>query len=237
MSKRAILTYIIIPTLLISGLIIVLLNNPQESPTELILAQQRIDFGTLPEWEGTATRTVTARNPGKRSLRILNVHTGCSYAKITAPQQIRPNGEAAFHIVLNPETLPADETTATATIFTDSLNTPSANLTIVAAAKRFATLNPNVCDFGSIHPETTHQKELKLTLNAPLDASGIRLLPSNHPGLTWEMTSDSQTDTTRLITVQLRSPKDSGHFASLLTVAFPNERTLTLPVYAFIQND
>ena len=237
MSRRAILTYIIIPTLLISGLIVVLLNNPQEPLAELILAEQHIDFGTLPEWEGPVTRSVTVRNIGKNTLRIQSVHTGCSYAKITGPEQIRPDEAAAFHIVLNPETLPADETTATATIFTDSLNTPSANLTIVAAAKRFATLNPNVCDFGSIRPETTHQKELTLSLNAPLDASGIRLLPSNHPALTWEIISDSQTDTTRLITVQLRSPKDSGHFASLLTVSFPNERTLTLPVYAFIQND
>ena len=188
MSKRRILTLIVIPALLISGLIIVLVNNPRESTATLILAQQRIDFGTLPEWEGTVTRSVTARNTGKKALRIQSVHTGCSYAKITAPEQIRPNGEATFHIVLNPETLPADETTATATIFTDSLKTPSVTLTIVAAAKRFATLNPNVCDFGNIRPQTTHEKELKLSLNAPLNASGIRLLPSNQPALTWQMT-------------------------------------------------
>ena len=235
MPKRRILTLIVIPVLLISGLIIVLVNNPRESTATLVLAQQRIGFGTLPEWEGTVTRTVTARNIGKRTLRILNVHTGCSYAKITAPEQIRPNEKAAIHIVLNPEILPADETTATATIFTDDPNTPSVTLTIVAAAKRFATLNPNTCDFGNIRPETTHQKALKLSLNAPLDASGIRLLPSNHPALSWEMTPDPDTDTARLITVQLRSPKESGRFASLLTVAFPNERTLTLPVYGFIR--
>ena len=237
MSKRRILTLIVIPILLISGLIIVLINNPREPAATLTFAQQRIDFGTLPEWEGTVTRTVTARNIGKNTLRILNVHTGCSYAKITAPEQIRPSEEAAFHIVLNPEILPTDETTATATIFTDSPNTPSVNLTIVAAAKRFATLHPNACDFGNIRPETTHQKELKLSLNAPLDASGIRLLPSNHPALTWEMTSDSQTDTSHLITVQLHSPKARGRIAALLTVAFPNERTLTIPVYGFIQNN
>ena len=237
MSKRRILTLIVIPLLLIFGLIVVLVNNPRESTATLILAQQQVDFGTLPEWEGTVTRTVTARNASKNTLRILNIHTGCSYAKITAPEHIRPNGEAAFHIVLNPETLPADETTATATIFTDNPNTPSVTLTIVAAAKRFATLEPNVCDFGSIRPETTYQKELKLSLNAPLDASGIRLLPSNHPALTWEMTLDPDTGTSRLITVQFRSSRDSGRFASLLTIAFPNQRTLTFPVYGFIQND
>ena len=187
MSKRRILTLIVIPVLLISGLIIVLVNNPPEPTATLILAQQRVDFGTLPEWKGTVTRSVTARNIGKRALRIQNVHIGCSYAKITAPEQIGPSEEATFRIVLNPETLPADETTATATIFTDTPNTPSTTLTIVAAAKRFATLNPNICDFGNIRPETTYQKELKLSLNAPLDASGIRLLPSNQPALTWEM--------------------------------------------------
>ena len=237
MSKRRIFTLIVIPVLLISGLITVLINNPRESTATLTLAQQRIDFGILPEWEGTVTRTVTARNTGKNTLRIQNVHTGCSYAKITAPQQIRPNEEAAFHIVLNPETLPADETTATATIFTDHPNTPSVSFTIVAAAKRFATLNPNTCDFGTIRPETTHEKELTLSLNAPLDASGIRLLPSNRPELTWQMTPNPNRDPSRLITIQLRSPKERGRFASLLTVAFPNERTLTLPVYGFIQSD
>ena len=237
MSKRRILTLIVIPVLLISGLVVVLVNNPRESTATLILAEQRIDFGTLPEWEGTVTRTITARNVGKNTLRILNVHTGCSYAKITAPEQIQPNAAATFYIVLNPETLHADETPATAPIFPDTPNTPSVTLTIGAAAKRFATLNPNACDFGNIRPETTHQKELKLSLNAPLDASGIRLLPSNQPALTWKMTPDPATDAARLITVQLRSPKDNGRFASLLTVAFPNQRTLTLPVYGFIQSD
>ena len=234
MSKRTILTLIVIPILLISGLIIVLVNNPRESTSALILAQQRIDFGTLPEWEGTVTRSVTAQNIGKNTLRIQNVHTGCSYAKITAPEQIRPSEKATFHIILNPETLPADETIATATIFTDSPNTPNVTLTIVAAAKRFATINPDVCDFGNIRPETTHQKEFKLSLNAPLDVSGIRLLPSNHPELTWQMTPDPEKNPSHLITIQLRSPKESGRFASLLTVAFPNERTLTLPVTAEI---
>lgn len=232
MSKRAILTYIIIPILLISGLIIVLVNNPRESLPELILAQQHIDFGTLPEWEGPVTRTVTARNVGKNTLHIQSVHTGCSYAKITGPEQIQPNEAAAFHIVIDPEILPADETSATATIFTDSPKTPSVALTIVATAKRFATLNPDICDFGSILPETTHQKELKLSVNAPLNTSGIRLLPSSHLGLTWEMTPDPNTNASLLMTVQLGPLKDRGTFSSLLTLAFPNERTLTLPVTA-----
>ncbi|MCY4553988.1 MAG: DUF1573 domain-containing protein [Candidatus Poribacteria bacterium] len=231
MSKRAILTYIIIPTLLISGLIIVLVNNPRESATELILAQQHIDFGTLPEWEGPVTRSVTARNVGKNTLHIQSVHTGCSYAKITGPEQIQPNEAAAFHIGIDPEILPADRTSATATIFTDSPKTPSVALTIVATAKRFAALNPDICDFGNIRPETTHQKELKLSVNAPLNISGIRLLPSNHPGLTWETTSDPNTDNF-FITIQLGPLKDRGTFSSLLTLAFPNERTLTLPVTA-----
>ena len=231
MSKRTILTRIIIPALLISGLIIFLVNNPRESATELILAQQHIDFGILPEWEGPVTRSVTARNVGKNTLRIQSVHTGCSYAKITGPEQIQPDEAAAFHVVINPEILPAAQTTATATIFTDSPQTPSVALTIVATAKRFATLDPDVCDFGNILPETTHQQQLKLAVNAPLNTSDIRLLPSNHPRLTWEMAPDPDTDNF-FITIQLGPLKDRGPFSSLLTLAFPNERTLTLPVTA-----
>ena len=234
MFKRRILTLIVIPVLLISGLIIVLVNNPRESTPALIFTQQRIDFGTLPEWEGTVTRSVTAENIGKNILRIESVQTGCSYAKITGPEQIRPNEKATFHIVLNPEILPADKTTAKARIFTDDPDTPSITLTIVAAAKRFATLSPDACDFGDIRPDTTHQKNLKLSLNAPLDISDIRLLPSNHPKLTWEMIPDPDTDISRLITIRIGPLKDRGRFSSLLTVAFPNERTLTLPVTAEI---
>ena len=235
MSKRAILTYIIIPVLLISGLIIVLRNNRRKSAPELILAQQHIDFGILPEWDGLITRSVTARNVGKNILHIQRVHIGCSYAKITTPEQIRPDEAAAFHIILNPEILPADQTSATATIFTDSPKTPSVTLTIVAAAKRFATLNSDVCDFGNIRPETTHEKGLKLSVNAPLNTSDIRLLSPSHPGLTWAMTPDPHTDTSLLITVQLGPLKDRGFFSSLLTLAFPNERTLTLPITAEVK--
>ena len=227
MSKRTILTTIIIPVLLISGLIVVLINNPQNPSPELALAQEHIDFGILPEWEGPVTRSVTARNTGKNTLHIQNVRTGCSYAEIIAPAAISPNAEGTFYITINPELLPTDETSATATIFTDSPKTPILHLTITAAAKRFATLTPDVCEFGDILPETTHQKTLSLTVNAPLNISDIRFLPSNHPQLTWEMSPDNA-----LITVQLGSLKGKGRFASLLTVAFPNQRTITLPVTA-----
>jgi len=233
MSKRRILTLIVIPVLLISGLIIILVNNPRESTATLILAQQRIDFGTLPEWEGTVTRTVTARNVGKSPLRIQNVHTECSYAEITGPEMLQPDTDGTFQIVINPETLPDHETSATATIFTDSPKIPIVHLTIIAAAKRFATLTPNVCEFGNIKPETRHQKTVKLAVNAPLNTSDIHLLPSGHKSLAWEITPNPRTDTS-LITVQLAPLKDSGTFSSLLTVHFPNQRTLTLPVTAKI---
>lgn len=229
MSKRRILTYIIIPTLLISGLIIVLINNPQDSSTELVLAQQHIDFGILPEWEGPAKRSVIARNIGKNTLHIQRVQTGCSYVEIIGPEAIPPDKEGTFHITINPETLPADETAATVTIFTDSPKTPSVHCTITTIAKRFATLSLDVCDFGDILPETPHQKTITLTVNAPLNTSDIRLLPSNHPGLTWKWTPASS-----LITIQLGPLKDKGRFSSLFTVAFPNERTLTLSVTANI---
>ncbi|MDE0553452.1 MAG: DUF1573 domain-containing protein [Candidatus Poribacteria bacterium] len=227
MSKRTILTTIIIPLLLISGLIIVLINNPQNPSPELVLTQHHIDFGTLPEWEGPVTRSVTAQNTSKNTRHIQDIRTGCSYAEITGPAAIPPDGEATFHITINPELLPTDETSAMATIFTDSPKTPILRLTITAAAKRFATLTPNVCEFGDILPETTHQKTLTLTVNAPLDTSNIRLLPPSHPKLTWETTPNRS-----VITIQLGPLKDKGNFASLLTVVFPNQRTLTLPVTA-----
>lgn len=231
MSKRTILTTIIIPILLISGLIVFLINNRQASTGELVLTSQRVHFGTLPEWQGPVTRSLTARNIGKSPLHIQRVHTGCSYAEITGPEFIQPNTEDTFQIVINPETLPDEETSATAAIFTDSPKTPIVHLTIVATAKRFATLTPNVCEFGKVHPETIHQKTIKLTMNAPLNTSDIRLLPSGHEGLTWEMAPNPGTDTS-LITIRLGPLKDSGTFSSLLTVHFPNQRTLTLPVIA-----
>ena len=227
MSKRKILTTIIIPVLLISGLIFVLINNPQEPSAELILAHQQIYFGTLPEWKGPVTRSLTARNVGSNTLHIQSVHTGCSYVEITTPEAIPADAAGTLYITINPETLPADKTSVTAIIFTDSPKTPTVSLTIIATAKRFATLTPDVCEFGNILPETTHQKTLTLTVNAPLNTSDIRLLPSSHPRLTWEMTSDPS-----VITIQLGPLKDREHFSSLLTVAFPNERTLTLPVTA-----
>ena len=231
MSKRTILTTIIIPILLISGLIIFLINNRQAPAAELVLTQQQIDFGTLREWKGPVTRSLTARNIGKSPLHIQRVHTGCSYAEITGPEVIQPDTENTFQIRLNPELLPDDETSATATIFTNSPKTPIVHLTIVATAKRFATLTPNVCEFGNIPPETRHQKTIKLTVNDPLNTSGIRLLPSGHESLTWEITPDLRTDTSR-ITIQLGPLKDRGTFSSLLTAHFPNQRTLTLTVTA-----
>ena len=231
MSTRTILTTIIIPILLISGLIVFLINNRQAPTAELILTSQRVHFGTLPEWQGPVARSLTARNVGESPLRIQRVHTGCSYAEITGPEFIQPNTEDAFQILLNPELLPDDETSATVTIFTDSPKTPIVHLTIVAAAKRFATLTPNVCEFRKVHPETIHQKTVKLTMNAPLNTSDIRLLPSGHEALAWEMTPNPGTDTS-LITIRLGPLKDNGTFSSLLTVYFPNQRTLTLPVTA-----
>ena len=231
MSKRTILTTIVIPALLISGLTIFLINNRQEPAAELVLGQQQVHFGTVPEWEGPVTRSLTARNIGKYPLHIQRIHTGCSYAEITAPEVIQSEVEGTFQIVVNPEHLPADETSATAIIFTDSPKTPVVHLTIVATAKRFATLTPDICEFGNIHPETTHQKTVKLTVNALSNTSDIRLLPSGHQALTWKMTPNPETNTS-LITIQLGPLQDRGHFAALLTVSFPNQRTLTLPVTA-----
>lgn len=239
MSKRSIITTIIIPVLLISVLVIVLVNNQQEFPGELVFAENRVNFGTIPEWEGTVTRSVTARNEGKSPLRVERIRAGCSYAKITGPKLIQPNEEGTFEVVLNPKTVPTNATAATAILFTDSPRTPQVYLTIVAASKRFATLSTEICDFGQIIPGTTHEKIIKLCVNAPLNLEEVRLMPSAHPSLTWKMSPDPNSEC-YLITIQLRAPKklepDTAEklFSSILTVAFPNERTLSLPITARI---
>ena len=250
MSKRIILTTIIIPGLLISGLIIILVNNQREFPGELVLSQTRLDFGTVPEWKGQVTQTVLARNIGKRPLHINRIQTGCSYADIEGPNVIPPDAEGTFKILLDPQMLPDDTTSATAILFTDSPKSPQIYLTIVATAKRFATLSAEVCDFGEILPETPYEKQVKLCVNAPLNQEEIRLLPSEYPMLSWDIALDPNSECF-IITIQLRvSKKDSvvnpaNHhynddynddkpFSVLLTVAFPNERTLTLPIVARI---
>ncbi len=143
------------------------------------------------------------------------------------------------NVVLDPELVPPDATLATAIIFTDSPRTPQVYLTIVAASKRFATLSADICDFGQILSETTHEKKIKLCVNAPLNLQEVRLMPSAHPSLTWKMSPDLNSEC-YLITIQLRAPKklepDTAEklFTSILTVAFPNERTLSLPIAARI---
>ena len=244
MSKCTIVTTIIIPVLLISVLVIVLVNNQQEYPGELVFAQEKVNFGTIPEWEGTVTRSVTAKNEGRSSLRIEKIRAGCSYAKITGPELLQPNEEGTFDVVLNPKIVPTDTKAATAIIFTDSPTTPQVYLTIVAVSKRFATLSAEICDFGQILPESTHEKKIKLCVNMPLNLEEIRLIPSAHPSLTWNMAPDPNSECS-LITIQLQVPKkwkqedtethsDNSKklLSSILTVVFPNARTLTLPITA-----
>ncbi len=239
MSKRSIITTIIIPVLLISVVVIVIVNNQQEFPGELVFTQDKVNFGTIPEWEGTVTRSVTAKNAGRSPLRIERIRAGCSYAKITGPKLLQPNEEGTFEVVLNPKIVPTDAKAATAILFTDSPRTPQVYLTIVATAKRFATLSADICDFGQVLSETTHKKKIKLCVNAPLNLEEVRLIPSAHPNLTWKMSPDPNSGC-YLITIQLRAPKklepDTAEklLSAMLTVSFPNERTLSLPITARI---
>lgn len=246
MSKRSIITTIIIPIILILVLVIVIINNQQEYPGKLVFAQEKVNFGTIPEWEGTVTRSVTAKNEGRSPLRIEKIRPGCSYAKITGPKLLQPDEEGTFDVVLNPKIVPTDAKAATAILFTDSPRTPQVYLTIVAVSKRFATLSAEICDFGQILPESTHEKKIKLCVNMPLNLEEIRLIPSAHPSLTWNMSPDPNSECF-LITIKLSVPKKwkQGETAtqpynaekllsSVLSVAFPNARTLTLPITARI---
>ncbi len=80
----------------------------------------------------------------------------------------------------------------------------------------------------------------------PLNLEKIRLIQSAHPSLMWNMSSDPNSECF-LITIKLSVPKKwkQGETAtqpynaekllsSIMTVAFPNERTLTLPITARI---
>lgn len=246
MSKRTIFTTIIIPILLISGLIIFLINNRSEYPGELVLSQERLDFGTVPEWKGQVSRTVNARNIGKSPIHITKIQTGCSYADIDGPDVIPPDTDATFSVRLEPQFLPDNSSTATAILFTDSPNTPQVYLTIVANAKRFATLSADVCDFGEILTEIPYEKNVKLCINAPLNQENIRILPIEHQLLRWDLTPDPNSEC-YIVNIQLRIPKrgiknfDKTYlhnaaelFSTSLTIAFPNDRTLTLPIIARI---
>ena len=209
MSKRSIITKIIIPVLLISVLVIVLVNNQQEYPGELVLIQDKVDFGTIPEWEGTITRSVTAINEGRSPLRIERIRTGCSYAKITGPELLQPNEEGTFDVVLDPKIVPPNAKAATAILFTDSPRTPQVYLTIVAVSKQFATLSAEICNFGEILPDTTIEKKIKLYVNMPLNLEEVRLMPSTHPNLSWKMSPDPNSECF-LITIKLNVPKNGN---------------------------
>ncbi|MYG00122.1 DUF1573 domain-containing protein [Candidatus Poribacteria bacterium] len=233
MSKRTILTTIIVPSLLISGLIIFLVNNHQVVSGELMLKQTRLDFGTVPEWKGQVTKSVLIKNIGKRPVNIVKIQTGCVYVDIEGPRMIAAESDATFKVILHPELLPDDVTPATAILYTDSPKTPQVYFTIVATAKRFASLSAEVCDFGEILPETSYGKRVKLYVNEPLNHQDIRLLPSEHPVLTWNIASDEDTDY-YILTIQMRATKNDWKqnelISALLSVAFPNDRTLTLPI-------
>ena len=102
-----------------------------------------------------------------------------------------------------------------------------------AVPKPFAELSTDLCDFGDILPDTTHEQQVTLSVNVPMDTDKIRLMPTHHPALTWTPTPTSEGNF--LITIQLGPLKELGIFSALLTVAFPNERTLTLPIIARVR--
>lgn len=246
MSKRKIITTIILPAILISALIIVIINNQQDTSGELVLSSQELDFGTVPEWQGKVTEEINATNIGKQPISIHRIQVGYGFVQIEGPTSIQPESEQKFKIHFTPPILPPDQTTATAIFFTDSPKTPQVYLTINALVERFATLSAAVCDFGNIEPETDYEKKVRLCVHAPMNHDQIRLIPSGNPILSWEMEPDIKSEC-YIISIKLKislnenenddeSDKysQSTPFSALLTVAFPNDRTLTLPTIARI---
>ena len=257
------------PAILISILVIVIIiNNQQDTYGELVLTHKELDFGTVPEWEGKVSGEIIAKNIGKQPINITRIQVGYSFIEIEGPTLIQPESEEVLKIHFNPPVLPPDQITVTAIFFTDSPKTQHVYFTIKALVQRFATLSTTVCDFGNIEPATDFEKRLRMCVNAPMAHDEIRLMPSADPILSWVMEPDVIPNC-YVLTINLNIPPKededevalnhkedededeimlnhkegedevalnqwsrSTPFSALLTVAFPNGRTLTLPVTA-----
>ena len=235
------------PSILISVLVIVIIiNNQQDTYGELVLSHQELDFGTVPEWKGKVTAEITAKNIGKQPINITRIQVGYSFIEIEGPTRIQPESEEVLKIHFNPPILPPDQITVTAIFFTDSPKTQHVYFTIKARVQRFATLSAAVCDFGNIEPATDFEKNVSMCVNAPMKQDEIRLIPSENLMLSWVMTPDVIPNC-YILTISLNIPLKEDEdevesnqlshptpFSALLTVAFPTGRTLTLPVTARI---
>ncbi len=233
------------PAVLISVLVIVIIiNNQQDTYGELVLSHQELDFGTVPEWEGKVTGEITAKNSGEKPINITRIQVGYDFIDIEGPTLIQPESEEVFKIHLIPLVFLPDQIAVTAMFFTDSPQTPQIYFTIKAIVQRFATLSASICDFGNIELATRFEKKVRMCVNAPMDQSEIRLIPSENAMLSWVMEPDVIPNC-YILKINLNIPfKESedevesiqlSHttpFSALLTVAFPNGQTLTLPVIA-----
>ncbi len=244
------------PSILISVLVIVIIiNNQRDTYGELVLSHQELDFGTVPEWEGKVSGEIIAKNIGKQPINITRIQVGYSFIEIEGPTRIQPESEEVLKIHFNPPVLPPDQITVTAIFFTDSPKTQHVYFTIKARVQRFATLSAAVCDFGNIEPATDFEKWIRMCVNAPMNQDEIRLMPSENLMLSWVMIPDVIPNC-YILTISLNIPLKEGEdevapnhkegedeiesnqlshptpFSALLTVAFPNGRTLTLPVTA-----
>ncbi len=244
------------PAILISILVIVIIiNNQQDTYGELVLTHKELDLGTVPEWEGKVSGEIIAKNIGKQPINITRIQVGYSFIEIEGPTLIQPESEEVLKIHFNPPVLPPDQITVTAIFFTDSPKTQYVYFTIKALVQRFATLSANVCDFGNIEPATDFEKRMRMCVNAPMNQDEIQLMPSGHLMLSWVMEPDVIPNC-YVLTIKLNIPlmededeveinhkegedevelnqlSRSTPFSALLTVAFPNGRTLTLPVTA-----
>ncbi|MFQ6041242.1 MAG: DUF1573 domain-containing protein [Candidatus Poribacteria bacterium] len=108
MRKKSIVTLFIFPAIVGFFVIILLINKQNKLPGELVLEQEKIDFGEVLEWEGLVTKSVTGRNVGKSRLVIERIETGCSYAKVEGPEALQLGEEAAFQVVFDPEAVRSD---------------------------------------------------------------------------------------------------------------------------------
>lgn len=226
--KRSIKLFAL-PIVVISLMLILLIYNQRKVPGTLIFENNLIEFSRVPEWEGPVTKSIKAWNRGEEKVVIQRVEANCGYIKIDGPEEIEPGKDANFDVSLNPESVQSDESSGIV-IFTDSPRTPRLYLTIAHTIERFAELSAEVCDFGEIAPNSVYEKKIRLRVNAPMEMDEIRLAESSSPALKWFMEEGDSME--RFVKLKLGPVRDRGIFSSVLTVIFPNERTIALPVAA-----
>ncbi len=224
-----IVQWFIIPLLVCAVLFVVLINNQRSQPGELVLEKNLIDLGEVPVWEGAVTRSVQVRNQGQKPVIIERTESSCGCSVVEGPDRLAPGEVGAFQVTFDPKAA-AGISESKIQIFTDSPKIPQVTLTLLAKVKPTLELSSPLCDFGTIRPDSVHEKQIRLRANAPLDLTDSQLAPSEHPNLSWKFEKKDEKEC--ILKIRLGPVKTKGLFSAVLTILLPDKQTMTLPVIA-----